>query len=739
MFHTLSEEEVMFPEAKRLSRVSSSSSGSDACDSARSRALGARGGSDGAGAARQTRQQQQQQQAGSVLAACSTCQEEHCSEVALFEELGRLLSDVRAHVRRGRTRDLSGMLARLVDTSRRACGAITSHMQREEAEVLPLLAASLGPAAQRSIVWHTLRAMPLRLLERVLPWLVSEVSQADADGMMASLRLGAAPGTDQQLVELLLRWAQRGRWPVLPHVALPVAGDAIVVAPRAGSSTAASAPAGAVTLQPAQQQQQQQQPGDAPAEQTQQQAPASETPPGQQASPTHNWAGYDPCLFGNDTCEPRLITQASGSNDSSSPRKRQKLDAAASLPDSSSTDVTPTAAAAAAAAAAVVARTGSDAASRLAEAATSLQCAVTLQALVPEQVQGQQQDERTAATPTAAAAAAGASAHAGGGSADTSEVALVQGHAGGARPPVAGDASNTSGCSPIDHIFQFHKALKRELKQLEADAGALEQVVLGACEQAEQQQQQQQQQAAAALEQAHQQQQPEQQQAPAAAAAAAAPAASVMQLCAAALQQLDGRFHFLWGIYRAHSKAEDEIVFPALESKEALHNVSRAYSLDHEQVRSWARVSCVVLACLRVHPGTTPWCDLLLPTDAQLTSPRVCALRACARPPTHTHRRSSCSTTCLPSCSACARPAAPARRETWRCSCGACAPPCAQASRRTSGACRGGGAGGAGCCWLLLPLCCRRCAHHTTCTWPSHAPRTPTRTPTRTHHQGRGG
>ena len=30
-------------------------------------------------------------------------------------------------------------------------------------------------------------------------------------------------------------------------------------------------------------------------------------------------------------------------------------------------------------------------------------------------------------------------------------------------------------------------------------------------------------------------------------------------------------------------QAEDEIVFPALEAKEALHNVSHAYALDHQQ------------------------------------------------------------------------------------------------------------------------------------------------------------
>lgn len=37
-------------------------------------------------------------------------------------------------------------------------------------------------------------------------------------------------------------------------------------------------------------------------------------------------------------------------------------------------------------------------------------------------------------------------------------------------------------------------------------------------------------------------------------------------------------------VCRAHSRSEDEIVFPALESKQALQNVSHAYTLDHQQV-----------------------------------------------------------------------------------------------------------------------------------------------------------
>jgi hypothetical protein len=76
-------------------------------------------------------------------------------QIALFESLGRLLADVRAYVRRGRTRDVSGMLGKLVETANRVSAAISTHMQREESEVLPLLAAALGSAEQRAIVWHT--------------------------------------------------------------------------------------------------------------------------------------------------------------------------------------------------------------------------------------------------------------------------------------------------------------------------------------------------------------------------------------------------------------------------------------------------------------------------------------------------------------------------------------------------------------------------------------------------------
>lgn len=82
---------------------------------------------------------------------------------------------------------------------------------------------------------------------------------------------------------------------------------------------------------------------------------------------------------------------------------------------------------------------------------------------------------------------------------------------------------------PIDTIFKFHKAISKDLEYLDVESGKLS------------------------------------------------------ESDETFLRQFIGRFRLLWGLYRAHSNAEDDIVFPALESKEALHNVSHSYTLDHKQ------------------------------------------------------------------------------------------------------------------------------------------------------------
>ncbi|KAL0446858.1 UNVERIFIED_CONTAM: Zinc finger protein BRUTUS [Sesamum latifolium] len=92
-------------------------------------------------------------------------------------------------------------------------------------------------------------------------------------------------------------------------------------------------------------------------------------------------------------------------------------------------------------------------------------------------------------------------------------------------------SSSISGLTarPIDNIFKFHKAIQKDLEFLDVESGKLSD-----CDES-------------------------------------------------FLRQFSGRFRLLWGLYRAHSNAEDDIVFPALESKETLHNVSHSYTLDHKQ------------------------------------------------------------------------------------------------------------------------------------------------------------
>lgn len=82
---------------------------------------------------------------------------------------------------------------------------------------------------------------------------------------------------------------------------------------------------------------------------------------------------------------------------------------------------------------------------------------------------------------------------------------------------------------PIDNIFKFHKAIRKDLEYLDVESGKLDD-----CDET-------------------------------------------------FIRKFTGRFRLLWGLYRAHSNAEDDIVFPELESKETLHNVSHSYTLDHKQ------------------------------------------------------------------------------------------------------------------------------------------------------------
>eukprot|EP00803_Ostreobium_quekettii_P008044 evm.model.scf_323EXC.4 EVM.evm.TU.scf_323EXC.4 scf_323EXC:18158-30601(+) len=343
-FHMLSEEEVMFPELGKRKIVN--------------------------------------------LSSVLSCQAQHKEEVVWFDRLGRLLADVKSSARRG-ANESAGLLQEVIECVEKGQLSYCKHMEKEEAEVLPLLQENLCFAEQCIIVWQTVRMMPLRLLERVMPWLMGQLSEGDAEELLNTLRIGAEGlDVDSAAVQLLSRWAQRGcRSP----------------------------------------------------------------------EPLHKLCTQDPSHYPNDTCEPKVVKEGSSTEADEQARKRRKL-----------------------------------------------------------------LDFGTAGV----------------GGLPVSQPVPSPGHVGDAS--AAGGARHLRmGPKPIDHIFQFHRALKRDFRAFETEVCALHHMLdSGECNSNNWDQ---------------------------------------------VFQKLMGRFRFLWSLYQAHSKIEDEVVFPALESKEALVNVCHSYVLDHKQ------------------------------------------------------------------------------------------------------------------------------------------------------------
>ena len=75
-------------------------------------------------------------------------------------------------------------------------------MTREETDVLPILMKTLCQAEQRHIVWKSVQAMPLRLLERFMPWISAKLDEKDVEDWLENIRK-ASNSTQKPLVELL--------------------------------------------------------------------------------------------------------------------------------------------------------------------------------------------------------------------------------------------------------------------------------------------------------------------------------------------------------------------------------------------------------------------------------------------------------------------------------------------------------------------------------------------------------
>ncbi|XVF12013.1 hypothetical protein REPUB_Repub08aG0078000 [Reevesia pubescens] len=61
------------------------------------------------------------------------------------------------------------------------------------------------------------------------------------------------------------------------------------------------------------------------------------------------------------------------------------------------------------------------------------------------------------------------------------------------------------------------------------------------------------------------------------------------------LPEFRQRFHLIQFLYQIHSDAEDEVAFPALEAKGKLRNISHSYMLDHKmEVENFSKISLIL-------------------------------------------------------------------------------------------------------------------------------------------------
>ena len=441
------------------------------------------------------------------------CEDEHVAENAQFEELGRLLGDVRARIRRG-ARGVEALTTDLAQVADRLARAMSRHMAREESEVLPPLMKSLCLPEQRHMVWRLVRAMPLRLLERVMPWVAGKLREDDVNEWLYNIKR-AAPVEEAALVKLLEQWARRG----LAHAAHAAPDD---------------------------EQQQQQE---------------------EEMVPRWRRGTDDPAAYSIETCTPAnalVVGAGGGCGEPHLPPVEEREEEVVEKKTVGAMEYDD----------------GGDGVGK------------------KEYFSG------TAAPPLKRIRTAAAGNGDGDGASHHHHHHLLLRRQSSSLPhsphtTAAATATATAAATatmhqdkPIDHIFQFHKALRREIKELEADVIEVQSTAEGAV--------------------------------------GWVPGDTLCR----SIQDLQAKFQFLRGIYRAHSSAEDEVIFPALEAKETLHNVSHSYALDHQQEESlFDGIAEVIDGIKKCRP-----CPQDLPTLRSLSS-RLSRMCAAVRAALETHVR----------------------------------------------------------------------------------------------------
>nr|DAD47569.1 TPA_asm: hypothetical protein HUJ06_017506 [Nelumbo nucifera] len=352
--------------------------------------------------------------------------QEHAEEESQFNKFRCLIESIQTA---GANSTPVAFYAKLYSHADLIMETIQKHFHDEEVQVLPLARKHFSPKRQRELLYQSLCVMPLKLVERVLPWLVRSLSDEEAKSFLRNMHL-AAPKSDAALVTLFSGWALKGRsQDVCLSSGLCFAVKKLIeIGDDDGQSFCACASLLSNKEKP---------------------MPIIAN---DDRRPIKRGNFLESCKTGNvtvNTCNPSFSDQpccVPGLGVNSNNLGISSLAAAKSLRSLS-----------------------------FIASAPSFKSSLFIWE--------------------------------------------------------ADFSSSDMACPsrPIDNIFKFHKAIRKDVEYLDVESGKL----IG-CDQT-------------------------------------------------FLRQFSGRFRLLRGLYKAHSNAEDEIVFPALESKETLHNVSHSYTLDHKQ------------------------------------------------------------------------------------------------------------------------------------------------------------
>ncbi|KAK7271233.1 hypothetical protein RJT34_26963 [Clitoria ternatea] len=372
--------------------------------------------------------------------------QEHAEEEIQFNEFRSLIESIQSE---GATSSSEAeFYSKLCSHADHILETIQRHFHNEEVQVLPLARKHFSFKRQRELLYQSLCMMPLKLIERVLPWLVGSLDKDEAQMFLKNMQL-AAPATDSALVTLFCGWTCKAR------------KDGLCLS----SSASGCCPAQRLT--------------------------------DIEENINRSSCASVSALSGGRDCS--VLAESDGAQRSV---KRNMLE---------------------------LHKNGE-----------------VLRTSENESIQKQCCSARSCCVP-----ALGVSGnHLGLGSLSTTKSLRSLSFTSSA-PSLNSSLfiweTDSSLCDvgsterPIDTIFKFHKAIRKDLEYLDVESGKL-------CDSD----------------------------------------VSIMR-------QFSGRFRLLWGLYRAHSNAEDDIVFPALESKETLHNVSHSYTLDHKQEEKlFEDISCVL-------------------------------------------------------------------------------------------------------------------------------------------------